>query len=215
MTGENRPHLTEEELHGLADGTLAAGGRPSVAAHVEGCAECAGLVERLRRLLAATDAVPRSIEPPRDLWPEIRRRIRGESPRASDRPHGWRYYGRFAAAAVVLVVASSLLTRAAMLKGSQSGLPSTTGGVPVAGTFTPVSEYDRLDRELAALLAAHRRTLSPATIATVERNLAIIDQAIAEIRAALVEDPANPALHDLLKSSYGQKQALLRQISST
>jgi hypothetical protein len=87
----------------------------------------------------------------------------------------------------------------------------------VAGSQTPVrrvsDEYDRLDEELSALLAGQRDKMQPETIAKVERNLAIIDGAIAEIRQALAEDPGNEALRQLLKASYGQKSALVRQVS--
>jgi hypothetical protein len=76
-------------------------------------------------------------------------------------------------------------------------------------------EYDRLDRELAALLAAQRGKMQPETVAKVERNLAIIDAAIAEIRQALAEDPGNEALRQLLKASYGQKSALVRQVATS
>jgi hypothetical protein len=72
-----------------------------------------------------------------------------------------------------------------------------------------------MDRELAAQLASQRDKLMPETIEKVERNLAIIDQAIDEIRQALAEDPNNRALQQLLKASYGQKAALLRQVSQS
>ena len=213
MTDETRLHLTDDQLHAFADGTLGTASRPAVLTHLDSCSTCASLVDRLQGVLAAADAAPRSIEPPRDLWPEIRARIRGDGHSARDRGRGWRYYGLLAAAAVMLVAVSSLVTREVVLKAASA--PSASGPADPFTGFTSVADYDRLDRELAALLDSHRRSLRPETIATVERNLAIIDQAIAEIRAALVEDPANRALHDLLRSSYGQKVALLRQVSTT
>jgi len=72
--------------------------------------------ERLRRLTEAAVALPRSIEPTRDAWPAIRGRIEAgrvraiASPAPPARPASpWRA-GRLAAAAVLLVVASSGLT---------------------------------------------------------------------------------------------------------
>ena len=57
--------------------------------------------------------------------------------------------------------------------------------------------------------------MQPETITKVERNLAIIDAAIAEIRQALADDPGNDALRQLLKATYGQKSALVRQVSAS
>jgi hypothetical protein len=217
MTERNPMHPTEEELHAFADGTLSASVRAPVAQHVEACAPCAALVDRVRTLLARADAAPRAIEPPADLWPAIARRIAAGS--AAGRSPRWPHYGRLAAAAAVLVIATSLVTRA-VLERERSGATAartTVDGTPAesTGRTMTVADYDRLDRELAALLASHRKALRPETVAAVERNLSIIDQAIAEIRAALVEDPANRALHQLLESSYGQKVAMLRQLSRT
>jgi hypothetical protein len=93
--------------------------------------------------------------------------------------------------------------------------PEPVSGDSGAAIVAVGAEYDRMERDLAALLASQRQTLQPETIARVERNLAIIDQAIAEIRVALASDPTNRALHALLKASYGQKAALLQQASRT
>ncbi len=65
--------------------------------------------------------------------------------------------------------------------------------------------------EVEALLAAQRATLAPETVAIVDRALATIDSAIAEARTALLADPANRALADLLETSYRQKLDLLRR----
>jgi hypothetical protein len=63
-------------------------------------------------------------------------------------------------------------------------------------------DYERVERDLAVLLESRRKTLQPETIATVERNLAIIDSAIAEIRQALAADPTVATLaHHRIRSS--------------
>jgi hypothetical protein len=80
---------------------------------------------------------------------------------------------------------------------------------------TVSDDYDRLDRELASMLAAQLDKLQPESVEKVEHNLAIIDQAIREIRDALAVDPGNEALLQLLKASYGQKSALVRQVSAS
>jgi CHASE3 domain sensor protein len=58
-----------------------------------------------------------------------------------------------------------------------------------------------------------RNQLSPETIRTVDRSLAVVDSAIAEARAALMSDPNNQMLIDLLSASYQRKLDLLRRTS--
>jgi hypothetical protein len=48
-------------------------------------------------------------------------------------------------------------------------------------------------------------------VATVERNLAIIDEAIRETIEALKADPGSPFLYDHLERSRRQKLDVLRQ----
>lgn len=69
------------------------------------------------------------------------------------------------------------------------------------------------DREIAALRAAvhdRRGDLDSATVAVLVRNLTIIDQAIAQSRAALARDPHSQFLGDQLTRALGQKVDLLR-----
>jgi cation diffusion facilitator CzcD-associated flavoprotein CzcO len=124
-----------------------------------------------------------------------------------------------AAAAVVLIAASSAVTVAIVGAGS-SGMDAALDITHTVDTSPTTvqrvsDDYERLDRELASTLAASRDRLQPETVEKVERNLAIIDAAIAEIRQALAEDPGNDALLQLLKASYGQKSALVRQVSAS
>ena len=56
-----------------------------------------------------------------------------------------------------------------------------------------------------------RRNILMLTVATLERNLAIIDAAIAESRAALENDPNSRELTRMLSSTYDAKVQLLRQ----
>ncbi len=212
-------HLTEAELHAAAEGQLEAPGASLVEAHLETCATCRADVERLRVLLEHAATLPRDVEPPADLWPGIRERVQSSRVAPLQRGIPRRAWAWFAAAAVLLVIASSALTTFILRGGDQpvaAGHDETRSLDTVGTVFHTVNaEYERMDRELAAQLASQRDKLMPETIEKVERNLAIIDQAIDEIRQALAEDPNNRALQQLLKASYGQKAALLRQVSQS
>src|SRR5690606_30007762 len=100
---------------------------------------------------------------------------------------------QLAAASLVLMLASAgsvaLLTRAAPADGPAAA--QSAGPVVPASTGTPA---DAELGELEAALAGGETQLDPATIAVLRRNLLIIDQALAEARAALQSDPANPYL---------------------
>ncbi len=84
-------------LSDYVDGTLSAAQADAVARHVESCDACRHEVAALRELIARAEALPRSVEPPRDLWPGIAAAISageaeetaGQTDRASA-PDGWR-----------------------------------------------------------------------------------------------------------------------------
>ena len=63
---------------------------------------------------------------------------------------------------------------------------------------------------LRTTFESHRDRLSPETVKIIEQNLAIIDKAIAESRAALEKDPNDPDLPLLLSGVYRQKLELLQ-----
>ena len=67
-------------------------------------------------------------------------------------------------------------------------------------------EIDMLQR----IVTDRRTQLDSATIAVIERNLRIIDGAIAQSRAALLKDPASMLLSDQLTRALDKKVELLR-----
>ena len=71
--------------------------------------------------------------------------------------------------------------------------------------------YLRSIGELRAVLQKQKSVLRPETVATVENSLLVIDAAIDEARKALMADPGNETLVDLLKASYERKLDLLRR----
>jgi hypothetical protein len=65
---------------------------------------------------------------------------------------------------------------------------------------------------LLAALDATRDRLSPETMATVERDLQVIDRALVEIRKALERDPHSGSLNHLLASTHQRKVKVLQQV---
>jgi hypothetical protein len=84
--------------------------------------------------------------------------------------------------------------------------------------IVPVSmadaQYDAAVADLEGALKQGRGRLDAATIAIVEHNLQIIDQAIAQAREALVADPANTYLSGHLVEARRRKLDLLRRAAA-
>ncbi|MGQ0712738.1 MAG: anti-sigma factor family protein [Gemmatimonadaceae bacterium] len=72
------------------------------------------------------------------------------------------------------------------------------------------SQYDRDVAQLRAILEKRRMELDSSTVTVLERNLELIDRAIAESRAALERDPASEFLADQLARVMTKKVAILR-----
>lgn len=210
-------HLTFEQISELAESTRSseAGTRESTAdaesRHLSECAECRDMVRRVRELVAAAQALPRDIAPPAAVWTSLRARVAAESLHARRR---WWHNGWLAsAAAIMLVVGTAVITTNTAPKWKASQVQPQP---PIVERVTPTlfavdKNYAGTLVSLREALESERGKLSPSTIRTIERSLAVIDSAIAEARAALSTDPANPALVDILSAHYERKVELLQR----
>jgi hypothetical protein len=143
-------------------------------------------------------ALPTSIEPPRDLWPDIERRL---TPRRRRLPR----WLPLAAALLLLLLGGAVMRRLARDPGPDA--------VPVA-SVDPATTTDPSAGAENALLASLEHdagSLSPETVATLRRNLAIIDSALAESRRALAADPGNGDVQALFRLVQRQRTTLLQQ----
>ena len=202
-----------EQLNDYVDGALEPDGQAELEAHIEGCADCRRDLESLRALLAEAGSLPRSIQPRRDLWPEVGTRLKGNG-----RTRHGILRPRYAVAAVALLAVAFSLTQVRTKKARERTAP------PVATERTPggfaslvdqwrsaEATYEQAAAELAGALEEVRGQLDPATVARVEANLEIIDNAIRETRAALVADPGNLEVLQLLAAVHEKKLDLLQR----
>ena len=72
------------------------------------------------------------------------------------------------------------------------------------------ADYDREIARLRLLIDERRSQLDPMTVSVIERNLAVIDTAIAESRRAIVNDPSSRFLIEFLNQSLRDKVELMR-----
>lgn len=87
---------------------------------------------------------------------------------------------------------------------------SAAGPVRLVARTSVDRTYDREIVRLRAVLRQRRAQLDPETVTVIEQSLRVIDNAIAQSRAALAKDPASAFLRDQLDSSLEKKVDLLR-----
>jgi anti-sigma factor RsiW len=83
-----------------------------------------------------------------------------------------------------------------------------------AAQFTPSPEdvvYDKEINSLQRIVRRQKAELDTSTVAVIERNLRTLDAAIAQIRAALQEDPGSPLLGGQASRALEMKVELLRR----
>lgn len=169
-------------------------------------------VRALEELRREVSALPLSIQPSRDLWPQIRLELED---RASVINFGYarvrypvlRY--AMAAAALVLVV---------------FGLSVMVDMNPVVEAPSPITqqtddpELNRIEEnyvvardELLGALRERRELLDDETLAIVEANLAIIENAVTDIQLALSVQPEDPGLELMLLAAYRSEMDLLQR----
>jgi hypothetical protein len=228
--------MTHEQILELLDdyvgGELPPREERDVRRHLMQCDPCRAEEQVLRALLDEAAELPDAIAPPRDLWQDIAPRLESRAPQV-EREDEVRI-GRkvrplpawmLAAASVALVVTTSFATlrfsgsgdaRTPTLAAEQAHPPAQAGGPPTAlASFQPAEqEYERAIGDLQTALETRRSELAPQTVATLEENLRIIDQAIRESRAALAADPNRPELTRMLTDAYDAKLDVLRRAVS-
>jgi len=72
------------------------------------------------------------------------------------------------------------------------------------------AHYDKAIKGLETIAKAEQGALDPNTAATLQKNLAVIDQAISESRAAVVAQPSSEPARESLLESFRTKLALLQ-----
>lgn len=199
-----------DRLDEYVDGTLPERDLHEVELHLHGCAGCREEERLLRSLLAQAAALPRAIEPPRDLWPAIANRIAegAARPRAGS---WWAPMALAVAAVLVMALAATLLRRQGPSRSPAALVPAleTVSMRPIGDAE---ADYERATAALLAALDERRGSLSPETLAAVERNLAVIDQAMDEVRAALRQDPGSPQLARMLAATHRKKVDVLQRV---
>jgi hypothetical protein len=211
----------DERLDAWVDGALPEAEGREVEAHLAGCAACREEERRLREILVHAAALPRSVTPARDLWPGIAREI--------ERGRSWAWPGLAAWQPMLAVAAAVVVTLTAVFFGTQAPAPVHTVAIPGPaadagyrlqpaavitdpGLAAMEEDYQDAANALLAALQERRGEIEPETLATVESNLAVIDEALANIHRALEKDPDRPELGRMLVSTHQKRVDVLRKM---
>jgi len=179
--------------------------------------------------------LPRAIEPPRDLWPQIEANLNAIQAAAPPAPgamiplrrNGARLRWLAAAAMVACVavgvwIGRSILPGSAPLTARQTPTQtnSVTGSGTLAGDRATAADVayvsdPRYQRQRAALLRslqAQLASMPPETRDKVTSSLAAIEKAKADLEQALGKDPGNALLQELLVNTYQDEMRVLTDV---
>ena len=214
-------HPTDDELNDLHDGLLPEPERAAILAHLAACTACEDRAAALAELLDQLHGVPRAITPPDQVWAAVQTAIAGEpaAVRETLAPRRRRPDTRWllAAAAALLVVVSSSATM--LITGGEdvpSGEELVAQRIASEESLARFAEleaaYLRAAADLVDALDRERRAIPPDVAARAEQSLLVIDAAVRETRAALADDPDNPALAALTLAAHRRKLEFLQQV---
>ena len=209
-----------DRLDDYLDGRLSEAARDEIDRLLAADAELRADLEFLKRVRSEAAALPRRLEPERDLWPQI-------SSRLGQRRRGTIDFGRYrsrqrvplgryvvaAAALVLFALGAPLLLQPAPAPAPQVPAPSAANdrGAAEADLEHAAAEYRAARDQLLIALDQRRADLSPETLAVVEENLALIATAVGEIEVALAVEPDSPRLERMLLAAYQREVNLLKQ----
>jgi len=210
-----------DRLSEYVDGELAPRERAELERHLGECDECRDAVDDLRRVVERAQGLE-DREPEHELWSGVAQRVgitTGVVDLAERRQRRKVSFSipQLAAAGITLMMVTAGAVWLALGPGTDSPAVAGQQGPVVdepAPVFAAMPGFDAAVTELQRVLTERRDVLDSATVRVLEENLAVIDRAIGEARAAVERDPANPYLNQHLADNMWRKVRLLRQAAA-
>jgi hypothetical protein len=219
-------HLPIERLAALADEQPTS----EEQAHIAICASCAHERDAYRSLLAATVAERTRIGAPITSWDSLRPDLvsdgiidDGDATWVAPSRRRWTRVNR----RVLQVAAGVLLVAGGAIAGRWSATPAVQTAANAPSIFDSITFKDAADANakrvmferlyqqassyLAGLDSATYTSESPSAIRT---RLAALDRVDEVVRAALNEAPYDPVINSYYLTTFGQREAALRQLNT-
>jgi hypothetical protein len=192
---------------GLSDSRLAA-----FEAHLSGCVRCQSLVADFTSIRGAAASLEEYLPPPR-LWAQIASSIEEEQRKPwwerslANAFSAWVPVAVAASVALLLASSSWIVWRPAP---GASAVPQSASTQADPGVTMAETHYEQAIAGLQQIADAQNEGLDPDTRAVLRQNLAVLDQAISESRAALSTEPASALAQESLLDALDTKVALLQ-----
>jgi anti-sigma factor ChrR (cupin superfamily) len=203
------PHPDGVTLNDYADGTLSKSVRAEVDEHFASCGECRATADSLRLVRSAAGRLA-PIEPRRGAWDRIERALsaHGQTRRSPRWP--------WLAVAAVLILATLGGLKIADVRRQTAATFEAAADAPTAQSVEAElalaeQHYQKAITGLEQIANSDRGSLDPQTASTLEKSLAVVDQAISESRAALKTQPRSEPAQASLLDNFKTKIALLQE----
>ena len=215
-----------QSIQDLVDGTLGAIRTSELEQHLDECASCRQFADDMQRIHDLGASLDR-LAPPAGVWLQVAGRLRQEG-RIKDAPEPLtkvrqsRYALLAIAAALLVAIGGSLFMMLPLLRGKagteQAAAEQPAGDPAEAGSAQSIEDHFRIAEQqmqtgiakLEEAAKADESVMDPQTAAMLKKNLEMIDQAIAESRAALRAEPQSTIARDSLFNALRRKVALLQ-----
>jgi hypothetical protein len=191
---------------------------PAAASHMAGCARCRALIADLEMIRNSGALLP-EVEPASQVWTAIRSQLEKEglirTPSLRPSAGWWTRFGAFRPALAGAYL--SLVIIGATVLGVQMRTTNRSDQEAVwlqraQTTMTPVAaELSTAETKTVPALQAQGNDVT----ATLNHNLAIVDNMISMCEKSVREDPQNEMTRDYLYTAYQQKADLLATMAES
>ena len=219
----------EDAIQELVDGTLGPIRRSELQIHLDQCDDCRALLRDLEEIRDVAGTLDRPL-PPNRVWMQVAGQLQHEGrlhpPAAPPARTSQRSLLLAIAAALVLTVGASLIYLLTTLRTTgtapdlaQTSAPSAPGNAAQSGSVQGdiEAEFRQAEQHYQAAIAkleeaakSDQNAIDPGTAAMLQKNLQVIDQAIAESRAAFRSEPGSAPARDSLFEALKRKVSLLQ-----
>ena len=222
-------HPSDQMLNEYVDHVLSDPARAEVEHHLETCAECVQLMADLRDVCRqAAELEP--MQPPERTWNQIKAALQEPSHAAEadvrgeilvhapgdirSRPRSWSLLAGVAAAVLLLTTGIGMRFFMRQSLTSPASMPVSNTRELAESVEAELREaeqhYQKAIDGLEQITTATTDALDPETAAALLKDIALVDRAISESRAALKADPENVLARQSLLEGLKTKVTLLQ-----